>query len=161
MANQIGHIKDSDEFASWVRKWADRITQFAHSYTGNWTAAEDIAQETFLRLYQHCERGKPVHPGWLFTVAHNLAMDYRRRPRDTSLPESLPVSSKPVDRQVIVRDVLDHMPARDREVLWLFYYADHSMADVAQALGIPLSQVKTRLYRARERFRKIWEDDRD
>lgn len=146
----------AEELSAWMQTWADRITQFAHSYTGNWAAAEDVTQEAFLRLYEHRRSGRPVHVGWLFTVAHNLAVDARRRPRSESLPDEVPDGSGPSDRALLVRDAVDRLPRVDQQVLWLFYYADYSMAETAATLGLSVTQVKARLHRARERFRRVW-----
>ena len=147
-----------DEVSAWVEAWADRLTQFAFTYTGSWPAAEDVAQETFLRLYEHCRRGKPVHAGRLFRVAHNLAIDARRRANRGLPPKSAPALVGPGDERIVVRDLVDRLSPTDRQVVWLFYYADYSLDEIASVLGLSRSQVKNRLYHARERFRKVWRD---
>lgn len=147
-----------DEVEAWVKEWGDRVTRFAYTYTRDWMAAEDVAQETFLRLYHHARAGRAVSPAWLLTVARNLATDWLRRSPAVALREDDGVSPE-ADRQLLVRDLVDRMRPRDREVLWLFYYADCSMVQIAEMLHIPVAQVKTRLHRARQRLRASWEDD--
>ena len=148
------------DFDTWVAAWGDRLTQFAYTYTANWASAQDVAQETFLRLYRQEQAGRPVHPGWLFAVARHLCIDAKRRaePEPLSGGEA-DAGEEPALRRLLVRDLLDRLPPRDREVLWLFYYGGLSMAEVAGVVGIPARQVKTRLYRARQRFRALWEGD--
>lgn len=147
-----------EEVAGWVVAWAARITQFAYTYTGSWPAAEDVAQETFLRLYQQRRRGKTVHPGWLFVVAHNLAVDASRRARYLHVSQDVSPDFHPSDQALLVRDMVDRLPRTDQQVLWLFYYAGYSVAETAATLGLSPNQVKNRLYHARERFRKAWRD---
>lgn len=148
------------DFDTWVAAWGDRLTQFAYTYTENWGSAQDVAQETFLRLYRQWQAGPPVHPGWLFTVARNLCIDAKRRAEPHPLRGGhADAGEESAVRRLLVRELLDRLPPRDREVLWLFYYGGLSMAEVAGVLGIPARQVKTGLYRARQRFRALWGDD--
>ncbi len=128
------------------------------TYTGSWPTAEDVAQERFLRLYQHGRRGKPVHAGWLFRVAHNLSIDARRRSSHAPPLRSGSTRGGPADERLMMRDLVDRLRPTDRQLVWLFCYADYSMAEIAGILGLSLSQVKNRLYHARERFRKVWRD---
>ena len=157
---QRTRLSGPEEVEAWVGKWGDRITRFAYTYLRDWMAAEDVAQETFIRLYHHGRAGRPVTPGWLFTVARNLATDRLRRPVALPLRDddaALEIKAEP-ERGVLLRDAVDRLRPRDREVLWLFYYGDYSMAEIAEGLHIPLAQVKSRLHRARGRLKAIWED---
>lgn len=145
---------------SWIRDWSDPLTRFAYALTGSPDGAQDLSQETFVRLW-HFHRQHPdqwVSPGWLFTVARNL---HRNRLRDQG--RNRPVHADP-DRdlasdaatQLDILAVLDKWPEGDRTCLWLFYYGDRSVHEVATALRISDSAVKTRLHRARHRFQELW-----
>lgn len=146
----------------WIDAWGDRVTQFAYTYTGDWPWAQDIAQETFLRLYQMDQSQRStVHPGWLFTVARNLFMDEaRRRKRALLVPwdDQAVMAPDQEGLRILVRDVIDRMDSMDRQCLWLFYYADYSNNEIARALGRKSSWVRTRLLRARNRFARLWEE---
>ena len=143
---------------AWVHEWGDRITRFAYTYTQDWMAAEDVAQETFIRLYHQGRAGKSATPAWLFTVARNLAVDRWRRPVAVALQDQDAATEPEPDQRLLLRDMVDRMRPKDREVLWLFYYGDFSMAQISAMLRIPLAQVKSRLHRARQRLRAVWED---
>ena len=119
--------------------------------------AEELVQETFLRLWRSAdrydgERGAPST--FIFTIARRLAVDLWRRPSSRPFAESPadePVSGDAVERvitQLTVRDALDSLSESHREVLALSYGQDLKQADIAERLGIPLGTVKTRTYHA-------------
>lgn len=152
--------KSSSGLAAWVERYGDRLVQFAYTYLHDWGAAQDVAQETLSRaisMHRH------LTPGWLFTVAHNLAVDeMRRRHRIVTVGDTAPaVDGAEVGLSLQVMDALRQLNRRDRECLWLFYYADLSLGEVGKAMGLSASQVKGRLYRARQRFAVIWASDEE
>ena len=144
----------------WVAHYGDRLVQFAYTYLHDWDAAQDVAQETFARAMS---TGRHLTPGWLFTVAHNLAVDeIRRRHRVATVADCAPaMKGTEVGLSLQVTDALQRLSRRDRECLWLFYYADLSLEDVGKAMGLSASQAKGRLYRARRRFAVTWGTDQD
>ena len=157
-------VREAQTWAQpYIDRWAPALLKFALSYTGNREMAQDVAQETFLRLLLWHDRhpAREVQPGWLFTVARHAATDLLRKerpplpPTDRADPGS-PLEDIVVDRMA-VRDVLDAMGAVDRECLVLFYFAGLSTKEVARALRTSQSNVKTRLVRARRRFSEGWE----
>lgn len=159
-------ITDDDAwFTEWVEQWGDKITQFAYTYVHDRQLAEDIAQDTFLRLYQWHARDprRPITPGWLYTTARNRAVDYTRQaarhPTSPVPADELESKDGAWDKRVAVQAILDGLPPTDRECLWLFYYADCSTQDIATLLGLSATAVRTRLSRARTRFADIWGRD--
>lgn len=148
----------------WMTRWASPLTRFAYALTGSEEAAQDIAQETFLRLLTERRRARvmAVSPGWLFTVARNLARERwrhagREAPTDVA-PEAPAVDDDPTRRLDVWR-TLDLLSATDRECLWLFYYTDLSVNELADELHISPRAVKTRLHRARQNFLRRWGED--
>ena len=121
-----------------------------------------MAQETFLRLTVWVRRHPEAEPtlAWLFTVAHNVAVDLWRRHRATPVaaPE-VGADSPDLVQRLAVRAVMERLRARDRLCLWLFYYGDWSVAEIARAQGVPEATVKTRLHRARKRFAAVWSQE--
>ena len=147
----------------YIDRWAPALLKFAASYTGNRETAQEVVQETFLRLLLWHDRhpARDVRPGWLFTVARHAATDLLRKGRSTLPPTDRPDPGLPLEDIVVdriaVRNVLDAMGATDRECLLLFYFAGLSTQQVAQQLRISQNSVKTRLVRARRRFSEGWE----
>lgn len=155
----------NDWFNAWVDTWADKITQFAYTYVHDRQLAEDITQDTFLRLYEwhYKNPDRPLTADWLYTTAHHRAIDYLRKARhervsDTDF-EPIGTADESWSNRLAVQAVLDHLPSVDRECLWLFYYADWSTEEIARHLGISIIAVRTRLSRARTRFSAIWRRD--
>ncbi len=163
---------DRDWLDTWIQEWGDKLTRFAHLHTGDRDLAQDIAQEAFLRLYRY-HRDNPhesLTVGWLFTVTRNLARDALRKQRrqhnrETKLESSLAgvgssFESGVTDR-LMVDKVLYTLSQKDRDCLWLFYYEDYSVKDIAERLHLTPAGVRTRLHRARHRFEAEWEGIQD
>jgi RNA polymerase sigma factor (sigma-70 family) len=151
----------------WIEEWGDKIAQFAYAFTHDADTAQDIAQETFLRLEQwhnaHPERR--VHGGWLYTTARHLLIDKsrqrQRRPEVSwedgggAAPETTSFETTVATRLSVER-TLDALAPSDRECLLLFYYQDWSIDEISRHLGVKPATVRGRLFRARQRFAKAW-----
>jgi RNA polymerase sigma-70 factor (ECF subfamily) len=131
-------------------------------------AAEDLCQETFIKAMRGWEQRDAAASvtAWLYRIATNTAYDYlrrRRRIRFTALLDSdLPPSGEHsmesrVDEQEPVRAALEQIPPMYRLPLVLHSYEGRGTQEIADALGCSNSAVKTRLFRARERFRQVYQ----
>ena len=158
----------NDWISQWIAEWGDALARFVLSYTHDRELAQDIAQETFWRLYQWHEAHphQTIHGGWLFTTARHLIIDAHRRrhlPRNGGEGERIESPASAMDQQIVqrlaVQTVLDHLRPTDRECLWLFYYQSLSIAQIAQILQLSEAGVRVRLYRARKRFAQLWKED--
>ena len=118
--------------------------------------AEELVQETFLRVWRSADRydrEKGAPSTFIFTIARRLAIDLWRRPSSRPFAESADDDPGPdaVERvivQLAVRDALDSLSDAHREVLELGYEGDLKQSEIAARLGIPLGTVKTRTYHA-------------
>ena len=140
--------------------------------------AEDVAQETFIRVYQHSKKFDPTQKfsTWLYTIATNLVRDrfrYRSsRPQvsldassegESGLREIIPdekVSTPAEDIQAAeraeaVRNAVAELPEELRTPLILSEYENLSHAEIGEILSCTPKAVETRLYRARQRLRPI------
>ncbi len=133
--------------------------------------AEDLAQETFVRVYRALDRYDPERPftAWLFTIASRLAIDHLRRKRvpTISLSQSEPGSSEERtieipdpglqpdevtshrEEQSRANELIDSLPEHYRIVVVLRHQQDLSYEEIAEALQLPLGTVKARIHRAR------------
>ena len=134
--------------------------------------AADLVQEAYLRLFEARGRlqGVQNRRAWVYRIATNVAFDaLKRRRRFTWLPWSKlsPAQRSQADgaeavlEQTAIAAALGQLSPRDRAPLLLYSYYGFSTAEVAEALGLSQSAVKTRLYRARERFRKVYQGGHD
>lgn len=142
---------------------------YAQRLTGDRGQAEDLVQETVLRAWRHADQlvgdGRPLRP-WLFTVLARLAADRRRarqsRPVEMGgeLLAELPAADE-LDRALEawqVADALASLSADHRTVLLETYYRGRTVADAADALGIPVGTVKSRSYYALRALRLALEE---
>lgn len=166
----------ADEFTSFMRAYQDMVFTTAARLTGRDAQAEDIAQEVFIRAYEHFEqlRTSASAGGWLKTVARNLSLNYltrdRRRWRSFSeLPpadeEDAPEPQIPVpdthladialeERRVLIEEALSHLPERHRLSLVLYHFEELSYDEIAKQLRVPLATVKSDIHRARHALLK-------
>ena len=143
-----------------------RLRRYARSLTGDRWAADDLVQDTLERAWAKSNLwgGVADMRAWLFSIMHNLHVDGVRRPRlhtvtmDDDTPE-VPVAPTQTDRLAVLdlQAALDLLPVEQKEVLLLVTLEDMAYADVAQALGIPIGTVMSRLSRGRERLRGLME----
>jgi RNA polymerase sigma-70 factor (ECF subfamily) len=159
---------DDSALKRWIAQWSDKMLQMSYLITRDSRVAEEVTQDAFFRLYQwqsaHPEESVTV--GWLYAVTKNLSRDALRRrkrePVQQELDNHLP-SSERFDQQLSTRmavlSTMDELPHRDQECLFLFYYADFSLAQIANHLNVSPENVRSRLFRARQRFSELWRGD--
>jgi RNA polymerase sigma-70 factor (ECF subfamily) len=140
-----------------------RVHSYAAWLLGDVEEARDVAQEAFLRLWQHHERVvREAARTWLLRTAHRIVIDraQRRSPRFTDLATVLAAcpDAGPVDgaiareeRLVVVR-ALSRLGRRDRALLLLREQHRLPLADIGRVLDMPVGSVKAALHRARARL---------
>jgi RNA polymerase sigma-70 factor (ECF subfamily) len=141
------------------------IHAFAYRMLGSRAEAEEVCQETFLRLWEHAGRYVPsAKPStWIYRIAHNLSIDRLRRRRETSsgvAPDELPASERPsglfLERQVAdaVQRALSELPERQRAAMGLVHYQGLSNAEAAEVLGVGVRALESLLARARRQLKE-------
>jgi RNA polymerase sigma-70 factor (ECF subfamily) len=139
---------------------------------GNKGLAEELVQETFMRVWQNAGRYQPGRASvatWLYTIARRIAIDLSRRTSSRPFEElgpdadreAGPVTDETVDRLlrgINVRAALDALTDAHREVIELLFLQDLTQAEVARRLGVPLGTVKTRSYYALRTLRAAFEE---
>ena len=146
-----------------VRRYAGDVFRLAYARTGSRADAEDVMQETFLRLLRaRPDFAEPEHAkAWLLRVAANCANDWFRAPwrrREGPLTDSLPA---PEHEDGGVVEAVLALPAKYRTAVHLYYYEELSVAEIAKITGKSESAVKSRLFRARAMLREALKEDDD
>jgi len=164
---------DREAFAELVAATQTVTTSLALAVVRDVQYSEDIAQEAYLRVWQRLDRlGNPdSFLPWLRQITRNLARDHLRRKRvrpgdtsdgidaETALDLSGPNHASAEDsaerneRDRIIEEALEALPAESREVLTLFYREGESSRRVAKLLGLSDAAVRKRLERARTGLR--------
>ena len=162
-----GELSAEQRFAEMVRTHGPALVFHTSRLIGGDTArAEDIVQETFTRAWRRIDQLGPEHGsvnGWLFRVAHNVAIDNHRmrlvRPTEVELHDpDIAVLADGADDVVLsmaVRDLLGSIWPEHQAVLIEVYLNDRTAAQTAQILGIPVGTVKSRLHHALRRLRSM------
>ena len=143
------------------------LLAYATRITGDRAAAEDVVQETLVRAWTHPEalvNGKGSIRAWLFTVARNIITDRARaraaRPVEVAeTPAHPPLERDHSDTVVdtlVVLQALEKLSGPHRDVLVELYFRGRSVAEAADALGIPAGTVKSRSYHALRALREVF-----
>lgn len=127
------------------------LTAYCYGLVGDPQVAADLAQEAFTRLFARVLTVREPK-AWLYLVATNLCRDaWRSEQKQRQLVQMsgqhLPEHAAAPD--LSVRDLVERLPARLRDVVVLHYYADLPVAEVASVLNRPVGTVKRRLLEAR------------
>ena len=150
---------DTQTAARLVAEHSQAVYRLAYVRTGSREDAEDIVQETLLRLVRaEPELLDSAHQrAWLLRVAANCVTDLRRSAwkRHTRPLEDARDLPAPDEPEGGVLEAVLTLPERYRTVVHLYYYEDLSTAEIAQVLGIRRGAVTTRLSRARAMLRDV------
>lgn len=176
--------KDAKAFDELVSQYERRIYNFAMRLSGNADDAEDIAQETFIRVFNAIQnfRGDSNFSTWVFRIAHNVFLDMRKKVKahpQTSLEESVELDESEVTRQVedpnplpdevaqaselhdILQRAIDALPDYQREMVVLYHTQNKSYEEIAEIMELPIGTVKSRLNRARIALKSLLDPIRE
>jgi len=178
----IWNVFDQDlymEFWEIYDQYYSRVRKFILALVKDEWVADDIIQETFLKVQQNIKslRDPSKLSSWIFRIAHNLCQDHFRRLKKSRKEESidqeetgdlkealiqkeLGVQKELEQRQMgeCVQNQINLLPESLRTVLVLFDIMEFSHQESAGILGITVKNVKVRLHRARKRLKAILED---
>ena len=159
--------RDPDVLDRLIEQYQQRLYRYLLFLTGNTALAEDLFQETWIRVLErgHQYNAKSKFESWLFAIARNLVIDVSRRKKIASLEElgdsesnqpfELPDEHSISPLQLLVSREskqavqlsLLKIPAYYREVLLLRFQEELSLEEISAVLATPISTVKSRLYR--------------
>ena len=164
--------RDRAAFADLFAYFGPRVKAWMLRGGANPTAAEELAQETMLAVWQKARLFDPARAGastWIFTIARNLRIDALRRERHPSDlmpdPAEEPEAPMQADRVVAmsqqetrIRSALSLLPPEQADVIRKAFFEDKVHAEIEKELGIPLGTVKSRLRLAITRLRTVLGD---
>jgi len=168
---------DRQAFAEIVELYKNKIFQVAYRMLGNRTEAEDISQETFLRVYANLARYDQNHKfsTWIYRIATNLCIDRLRKKQATfsldqeiNSGEGLDMYSQIADKnkgpeqevmtlelQNEVQQAIDQLPIKYKSIMVLRYIEDLSLQEISEIIDLPVTTIKTRIHRGREALKKL------
>lgn len=162
-------VGDPESLRQLVERYHRPLFGFLYRLLDDPSLADDLAQQTFIRLLTFTGDAPTRLQSWLFTTARHLAYDHFRSARvrresaidftdglDTLLPipENTPEQVIiAADEQRIVAQSLQRLPPEQREVVILRFYHDLSLAAIAEVVNAPLGTVKSRLFHALKKLK--------
>jgi RNA polymerase sigma-70 factor, ECF subfamily len=172
--------RDMELLADLVERCQHRLVRYLLYLIGRREHAEDLAQETWVRVLQRGSQynGRQRFDPWLFAIARNLAIDFLRKKRKAVQTASLPndrdamlllASSGPSPFEAAARSEdairlagqLQILSPLYREALLLRFQEDLSLPEIAQVLGAPVTTVTSRIYRGLAALRSAFEEGGD
>jgi RNA polymerase sigma-70 factor (ECF subfamily) len=159
--------RDPDLLDHLIEQYQHRLLRYLIALTGNRELAEDLFQETWIRVLErgHQYDGKHEFGAWLYAVARNLTLDYLRRKSPVSLDGLMnpdddraplePPDTRPLAWEVVAQHQLSErisaalsgIPAEYREAVVLRFQEGMALDEIADVTGAKLGTVKSRLYR--------------
>jgi RNA polymerase sigma-70 factor (ECF subfamily) len=169
--------RDLELLTELVDRFQHRLVRYLLYLTGRWGYAEDLAQETWIRVLQRGRQynGRQRFDPWLFAIARNLAIDYLREKRKAVQTASLPedhdavlllrsTGPSPFEAAARSQDAmrlagrLQILAPLYREALLLRFQEDMSLLEIAQVVGAPVTTVSSRIYRGLATLRSAFEE---
>jgi RNA polymerase sigma-70 factor (ECF subfamily) len=166
------HAGDESALEVLFERYESPVFQFLVGMLRNHHQAEDVLQETFVRALERLEGIDPDHlRGWLFTVAYHQAMLAKRRqkrkqpgpiPSPNGVPDPHPGPLQHVaqdDDARRMRELLEQLPAGQREVIRQRVYEGKRFREIAADLDCPLNTALARMHEGLKRLRVLWEQE--
>lgn len=155
--------RGQEAFECLVPAYRRRVFGLAFSILRDRAAAEDLAQEVFVKLWQALPRydGRAKLSTWIYAITRNAAVSaLRARRRSVSLSdaailaevEGLAAEAGPDPGDLDLRRRIEALPEKQRQAITLYYLDERPVEEVAEMMGLPANTVKTHLHRARARL---------
>ncbi len=182
----IVQIQDGDEEACEIlyKRYEEGLRRYLLRLVHEKAAAEDLLQETFLRLWTRAHQWKDTGTvkAWLYGIARNLAFNHldkvrrrRQEPLENLVVEDEEGFEEPgwmadknapgadtlleqAEQQVLLRGVIEALPQSKREVFFMVYEGDMEIREIARELGLPEGTIKSRLFYARKHIAAAWQE---
>lgn len=175
MSNQsdldyINKIVDGDTsaFAILVDRYKDLVFTLAYKMLKNREEAEEIAQDTFIKIYKSVGKfkGDSKFSTWVYKVTYNTCLDYLKKKKrginityiedfDLQQLKTLDKISNAIDekeKNQLIHDCLNLLPSEEAFLLTLFYFEQQSTDEIAKVMDTNANNIKIKLYRTRKKM---------
>ena len=165
--------QDRSVFSDLYREWQPIFVRYATGIlAGDKSAAEDVVDEAMLAIWQQADRysGQGSAVGWMRRIVRNKAVDWLRKCKESNLGSATIIEEDSPQHDdaaspyfaavqameaLDLRQALEQLSFEQREAVWLCYFEERSMAEIAAIANCPQNTVKTRLFHARRILRKM------
>ena len=157
---------DESAFEILYSRYHDKVLAISRGILLDSEEAADAVQEIFTLVLRHLHRfdRRSRFSTWLFRVAVNRSIQEARKARHKhkhvalfeAMEAAIPEEHEPENLKI--HQAMEKLSPNDRAIIVLFYWEELSLQEIADSLGCNVNAAKTRLYRARERFRVLYEE---
>lgn len=147
-----------------VARWADTVLRIGYTWTCNAQDAQDISQTVLLKLLTSPRRfaGEEQERAWVIRVAVNCCKDWRKsawNQKRVSLEDAPePAVHMPEPEDTTVLQAVQALPENYRQAVYLRYYEEYEVEEIADLMGCKTTQVSTWLYRGKQRLKTMLEE---
>lgn len=162
---------DRNAFAALVDHYKDMVFTLALKMVKNREEAEEVAQDTFIKVYKSLGKfkGESKFSTWLYKVAYNTCLDRLKKHKsvqsvvtidDDTDHEVTTISNifesiEAKERRQLIQNCLDLMPGEDSFLLTLYYFEEQSVKEISKIIGISSNHVKIKLFRSRKKLTAV------
>jgi RNA polymerase sigma-70 factor (ECF subfamily) len=162
---------DLNAFTILMDRYKYMVFTLAMRMVKNREEAEEIAQDTFLKIYNGLEgfKGNSKFSTWVYKIAYYRSLDYLKKlgrgidstsiemvtEKQVAEEEDIVKRLEQSERSKSIKDALQLLPGDDGILITLHYYEELSLFEIAQVMGISVNNVKVKLFRARKRLKKV------
>ena len=167
---------NKEAFSSIVERHKDNVYNLALKICGNREDAEEIAQDSFMKVFRSLRsfKGKSSFSTWLYRIVYNTSMTFVRKNKlDILRLEDFPVDSVDFIRgnateeeaeieymKILLSYAMQKLDHQDRAIITMHYYQDMSFPEICSITGISRSNIKVRLFRARRKMQETIEKNK-
>jgi RNA polymerase sigma-70 factor (sigma-E family) len=157
-------VREDGEFAAFVEQSGSRLCETAFWLCRDWSLAQDLTQTTLIKVYLSWRRIKDGDPyPYCKKVLLRTFLDHKRlktsAETQTDVVPDRPVAADAAELRITLLDALGHLSPRDRAIIVLRYWEDHSVQTVAELLDLSPGVVKTQSMRALATLRILLGED--
>ncbi len=162
-----------EAFSAIVERHKDKVYNLALKICGNNEDAEEIAQDSFIKVFRSLRsfKGKSSFSTWLYRIVYNTSITFVRKNKlDILRLEDFPVDSADFLRsnasedeaeieymKMLLAYAIQKLDHEDRAIITMYYYQDLSYSEICSITGISRSNIKVQLFRARKKMQEILE----
>ena len=158
---------DDNGFVEIVRDYKDGLILFLDSFVSNLSIAEDLAEDTFVKLGINKPHfsGKSSFKTWLYAIGRNVAVDYVRKESkrtEVSIDEFMDLADRQTledaylkeENKIVIHRALGKLKSEYRQVLWLTYFEELSNKETAGIMRKSVHNTETLIYRAKQSLKQ-------
>jgi RNA polymerase sigma-70 factor (ECF subfamily) len=157
---------DAPSFEQLVKKYERPVLNTIYRYVGDRAAAEDVAQEVFLKVWRRLStfKRRSTFSTWLYRLVANQCINFRDRrarrraePLRDSVPDGRAGLHERLERETtsrLVREAVKELPGKQRLALILSKFEGRSYREVAEIIGVSLSSAESLIFRAKQNLKK-------